>query len=53
MEREEEVEEVSRKIAEELMQVRFSKNIVGVIVKADTLGTLEAVVSMLEKRGYR
>lgn len=46
-----EIEEVSKKIAEELMQVRFSKNIVGVVVKADTLGTLEAVVSMLENRG--
>lgn len=51
VENEVEVEEVSKKIAEELMQVRFSKNIVGVVVKADTLGTLEAVVSMLEKRG--
>lgn len=51
VENEEKIEEVSRKIAEELMQVRFSKNIVGVVVKADTLGTLEAVVSMLEKRG--
>ncbi|MEM1866422.1 MAG: translation initiation factor IF-2, partial [Zestosphaera sp.] len=51
VENEEEVEEVSKKIAEELMQVRFSKNIVGVVVKADTLGTLEAVVSMLENRG--
>lgn len=47
---EEEINEVSKKIAEELMQVRFSKNIAGVVVKADTLGTLEAVVSMLENR---
>jgi translation initiation factor 5B len=51
VEREEEIEEVSKRVAEELMQVRFSKNIVGVVVKADTLGTLEAVVSMLENRG--
>lgn len=48
---EKEIEEVSRRIAEELMQVRFSRNITGVVVKADTLGTLEAVVSMLESRG--
>ncbi|MEO3993902.1 MAG: translation initiation factor IF-2 [Desulfurococcaceae archaeon TW002] len=51
VENEKEIEEVSKKIAEELMQVRFSKNIIGVVVKADTLGTLEAVVSMLESRG--
>ncbi|MFN3267733.1 MAG: translation initiation factor IF-2, partial [Zestosphaera sp.] len=51
VESEKEIEEVSRRIAEELMQVRFSKNIIGVVVKADTLGTLEAVVSMLESRG--
>ncbi len=51
VESEKEIEEVSRRIAEELMQVRFSKNIIGVVVKADTLGTLEAVVAMLESRG--
>ncbi|MEM2004914.1 MAG: translation initiation factor IF-2 [Zestosphaera sp.] len=50
-ENEGEVEEYRKRIAEELMQVRFTKNVVGVVVKADTLGTLEAVVSMLENRG--
>jgi len=45
------VEEVVKKVSEEVTQVRFSKDITGVVVKADTLGTLEALVSMLESRG--
>jgi len=39
------------KVIEEVKQIRFSKNIDGVVVKADTLGTLEAVVQTLEKKG--
>ncbi len=45
------VDEVVKKVSEEVTQVRFSKDITGVVVKADTLGTLEALVSMLESRG--
>lgn len=51
VESEEQVREYGRKILEELTQVRFAKNITGVVVKADTLGTLEAVVMTLEGRG--
>ncbi len=44
------INEYIKKVSEELTQVRFTKDVKGVVVKADTLGTLEAVVSMLEKR---
>ncbi len=47
----EEIEQLVAKVREEVGSVRFSKNINGVIVKADTLGTLEALVSTLERRG--
>lgn len=46
-----EVEQLVKKVREEVAAVRFSKNISGVVVKADTLGTLEALVSTLERRG--
>ena len=39
------------KVMEEVTQVRFKKDIRGVIVKADTLGTLEALITTLESRG--
>ena len=48
---ESEIPEVVKRVSEEVTQVRFSKNINGVVVKADTLGTLEALVTMLEGRG--
>ncbi len=51
VESEEKVKEYVEKVREEVTQVRFSKDINGVIVKADTLGTLEAVVGMLESKG--
>ncbi len=51
VEGEEKVKEYVEKVREEVTQVRFSKDINGVIVKADTLGTLEAVVGMLESKG--
>ncbi len=41
-----------KKVAEEVTQVRFRKDINGLVVKADTLGTLEALVMALESRGY-
>lgn len=50
VEDESKIDEYVRKVAEELIQVRFTKDIKGVVVKADTIGTLEAIVSMLEKR---
>jgi translation initiation factor 5B len=46
-----EVGSLVAKVAEEVGQVRFLKNINGVVVKADTLGTLEALVMALERRG--
>ncbi|MDW8010568.1 MAG: translation initiation factor IF-2, partial [Sulfolobales archaeon] len=46
-----EVEQLVNKVREEVAAVRFSRNISGVVVKADTLGTLEALVSALERRG--
>jgi len=47
----EEIDQLVAKVREEVGSVRFSKSINGVIVKADTLGTLEALVSALERRG--
>ncbi|MEM1601310.1 MAG: translation initiation factor IF-2 [Sulfolobales archaeon] len=45
------VEDYVRKVSEEVAQVRVRKEIDGVIVKADALGTLEAIVSSLGRRG--
>ncbi len=45
------VDEIVRKVSEEVAQVRIRKEIDGVVVKADALGTLEAVVGSLESRG--
>ncbi len=44
--------EIVDKIKEELGQIAFESDELGVIVKADTLGSLEALVSLLRKRGY-
>jgi len=43
------VEEYKRKVAEEVASIRISKDVVGVVVKADTLGTLEALVDALKR----
>jgi len=43
--------EATRKIKEELSELRFSSNTEGVIVKADTLGSLEALVKFLKDSG--
>ncbi len=51
VESEDRINEYVSRVKEEVTQVRFSKDICGVIVKADTLGTLEAVVNMLESKG--
>ena len=51
VESEDKIEEYVKRVKEEVTQVRFSKDINGVVVKADTLGTLEAIVNMLEAKG--
>jgi len=44
------VKEYVRKVQEEIASVRVMKNIVGVVVKADTLGTLEALITALKRK---
>ena len=48
---EEEAAEISKKIREEMSELRFSSDTEGVIVKADTLGSLEALVKFLKDQG--
>lgn len=45
------VDKLKEEIAEELEQTQFSTDTAGVIVKADALGSLEAIVGMLEREG--
>ena len=45
------VEEAVREVAEEVESVKVSTDKVGVVVKADTLGSLEAILAGLERRG--
>lgn len=45
----ESVETVKRTIQEEIQRFRISRDSTGIIVKADTLGSLEAIVGMLRK----
>ncbi|MEM0457723.1 MAG: translation initiation factor IF-2 [Sulfolobales archaeon] len=48
---EEDVESVMKEVYEEVRELRiFSPDTAGVVLKADTLGTLEALVSMLRRR---
>jgi len=44
------VEEYKRRVKEEVQTVRFRREVNGVVVKADTLGTLEALVAALERK---
>lgn len=46
---ESEVENLTREVQEELASIRVSRDVCGVVVKADTLGTLEALVNYLNK----
>ncbi len=46
------IDEYVRRVNEEVTQVRFRKEIDGLVVKADTLGTLEALVATLQSKGY-
>jgi len=45
------LQSVSKKIKEEMSELRFSSDNEGVIVKADTLGSLEALVKFLKDQG--
>ena len=44
-------EELRKELEKELEEIEFEGEDIGVIVKADTLGTLEALVDMLKQRG--
>ncbi len=46
-----EVEELIKSVTEEIEQIRIQTEKVGVVVKADTLGSLEAILGELEKHG--
>jgi translation initiation factor 5B len=48
---EEDLEKYKRMVSEEVETIRFKKDVIGVVVKADTLGTLEALINALTKRG--
>jgi len=45
----ESLEKVVREVQEEVNAVRIARDVVGVVVKADTLGTLEALVNYLRR----
>ncbi|NWG09434.1 MAG: translation initiation factor IF-2 [Nitrososphaerales archaeon] len=49
--REEKMEEIKRQVEGEVSSVFIDIDKVGVVVKADALGTLEAIVDMLKRRG--
>lgn len=49
VEREEDIPEVSKKVMEEIERARIRTDNVGVVVKADTLGTLEALIEALRR----
>ena len=46
-----EIEEAVKKVTEELSKIRITTDTMGVVVKADTLGSLEALVSKLQELG--
>jgi translation initiation factor 5B len=45
------VNDYVRKVSEEISLVRFKKDVEGLVIKADALGTLEAIVNTLESKG--
>ncbi|MCD6414017.1 MAG: translation initiation factor IF-2 [Candidatus Diapherotrites archaeon] len=45
------IDKLKEEIAEELEQTQFSTDATGVILKADALGSLEAIISILKKDG--
>jgi len=50
--KDENVESIKQKIKEEIQEVMIEKDEKGIIVKADSLGSLEAIVNMLRTEGY-
>lgn len=46
-----EVEDAKKEVQKDIEQIEFSKDIEGIIVKADTLGGLEAMIKMLTEEG--
>lgn len=48
---EQSIESIKNKIKEEIEEIRFTSDIDGVIVKADTLGSLEALIRFLKNSG--
>ncbi|MEB3860000.1 MAG: translation initiation factor IF-2, partial [Desulfurococcales archaeon] len=48
----EEAARVEKLIEKEIGEIRFRTESLGLVVKADTLGTLEAIVSALKRRGF-
>lgn len=46
----EQIDEIKRKVESEVNNIFINTDKIGVIVKADTLGTLEAIVDMLKRR---
>ena len=51
VESEREIEEAKEIVKEEIESVEFSKDIEGVILKADTLGSLEALIKLTTQKG--
>jgi translation initiation factor 5B len=45
------VNDYVRKVSEEVSLIRFKKDVEGLVIKADALGTLEAIVNTLESKG--
>ncbi|WP_171715124.1 translation initiation factor IF-2 [Acidianus sp. RZ1] len=43
------IQEIRKIIEDEISKIRFSKDVLGIVVKADSLGTLESIVNALEK----
>ncbi|MBD3155910.1 MAG: translation initiation factor IF-2 [Candidatus Aenigmarchaeota archaeon] len=48
---EDEIETAKKKIEKEIEEVEFTLNVDGVVTKADTLGSLEALIKMLKDNG--
>ena len=48
---EEEVEKMKQEIEKEVEEVQFTKDVEGVVLKADTLGSLEALIKLLSEEG--
>ncbi len=49
--KEEEIEEVKKEVQREIEEVEFEREGEGIIAKADTLGSLEALIKMLKSNG--